>query len=434
MRVALLLWTTTLSSLVLLLACRGQGTPQNVENARVEALRFPHDKHAQVACLQCHIPDPTQPLTMHRPGALGHKSCAEAQCHAEDFAGPPTELCALCHEDVAADSSGESPLVAYPPRAGTRSQAVAFSHQSHLDLATMEERLGFHLSCIDCHAANPEGRRQEELERPDHAACERCHAAESAPTGTPSMVDCSGCHQEKAEAPPRERDFIQGDLQFSHRRHRSDRKGRLITCSTCHLDSTQATKEKVGRHAAPNMRVCVSCHDDRDRVASQQRMSRCETCHLTRSAGLSSLAPRSHMPATERPADHTRAFRRDHAADAQADSANCGRCHTMLSGNRRDTCDECHQVMRPSDHVVTWREYDHGNEAATEAERCTTCHQADFCTACHRSRPRSHFPLMDFKFGGHGTQAVLNMRACITCHEPTRDCSGDGCHRGGEGL
>jgi hypothetical protein len=171
------------------------------------------------------------------------------------------------------------------------------------------------------------------------------------------------------------------------------------------------------------MRVCVSCHDNPLRVDNNLRMRRCETCHITRSAGLGALAPRSHLPATERPADHTQAFRRDHAADAAADSEACGRCHTMLSGNRRDTCDECHQVMRPSDHVVTWREYDHGPEAATVPERCTTCHQADFCVACHQTTPRSHFPLMDFRQGGHGTQAALNMRACVTCHDQGRDCA-----------
>ncbi len=416
-------------------ACRGKSGPlQGSENAQIEALRFPHNRHTLLSCTYCHPSEGAQASTTLRPGQNQHKSCSESECHAAEFRGAPTEFCALCHEEVGTGEGDTSPLVPFPPQDTRRSQVVAFSHQLHLDASAMEQRLGFHISCVDCHFLDAGSQDEQELRRPDHKACARCHAAESAPDDTPSMDSCKGCHQDSQQRAVVDSRMIEGDLQFSHRRHRSDRRGELISCATCHLESVSASEEQVGQHATPKMRICVDCHDDPERVNTKHRMRRCQTCHITRSAGLGSIAPRSHLPATERPADHTQAFRRDHASDARAESQNCARCHTMLSGNKRDTCDECHQVMRPRDHVVTWREYDHGPEAGGLSERCTTCHQVDFCVACHQKPPRSHFPRMAFLAGGHGTQAVLNMRACMTCHQPDRgsgssSCNRSGCHR-----
>jgi len=84
--------------------------------------------------------------------------------------------------------------------------------------------------------------------------------------------------------------------------------------------------------------------------------------------------------------------------------------------------------MKPRDHVVTFREFDHGPEAATNSRRCATCHTADYCTSCHRQTPRSHRPLVEFRNGGHGTQALLELRSCVTCHRVDLDCTTSGCH------
>ncbi len=412
-----------LCMLVLWTACGKAQRGEVVPIVAIEALRFPHESHIKVSCLACHSPSNQE---QKRPA---HASCDQAACHQAAFRGQPTEMCALCHEGLGETPTDPSPLLPYPPGSGTRSLPSTFSHRQHLDASTMEASLGFHISCIDCHQLQT-STSAGAMRSPAHADCARCHAAEAAPLGTPSMQDCVSCHRSDGPSSSRARDFITGDLHFSHRQHRIDRRGELISCASCHAESVQADASQAGKHAVPKMRVCVDCHDDTDRVPQTKRMRRCETCHSTRSAGLSAIAPRSHMPATERPENHTQAFRRDHADDARADANACGKCHTVLSGNRRDTCDECHQVMQPQDHVITWREYDHGPEAATDPERCTTCHQADFCVACHQTRPRSHFPALDFRSGGHGTQAILNMRACVACHQPSDDCTGSGCHRG----
>jgi hypothetical protein len=86
-----------------------------------------------------------------------------------------------------------------------------------------------------------------------------------------------------------------------------------------------------------------------------------------------------------------------------------------MSGNPRQACDECHQTMVPADHRITWRELDHGGEAAADRERCARCHVVDFCTSCHRQRPRSHGMFGSF-LTEHGRLARINIRPCVVCH------------------
>jgi hypothetical protein len=154
----------------------------------------------------------------------------------------------------------------------------------------------------------------------------------------------------------------------------------------------------------------------------------CETCHATRASSFGALAPRDHLPLTERPIDHTIAFRTDHGEAARSSAARCATCHTQLSGSTVDTCDECHQVMRPQDHVATWRELDHGGFALNDSDRCSACHVVDYCADCHRQRPRSHLGGQRFDLLEHGDLARVNLRSCLTCHDPRVDCARSGCH------
>ena len=240
------------------------------------------------------------------------------------------------------------------------------------------------------------------------------------------MSACDRCHVTRAHQPRRARVLINGDLRFDHASHRADRRGVVIRCVGCH--DTIETADHTGAHPPPPTRACVDCHDDADRTPQSQRMRVCETCHATRIESFGVLAPRSHLPAAARPANHTLAFRTDHGPDAEAAPAACAACHPVMSGGRRDTCDECHQLMRPDDHVVGWAEWEHGPEAATDSDRCATCHTGGFCVACHAQPPRSHIPLAAFARGGHAETAALDLRACTVCHTTEADCSGLGCH------
>ena len=357
--------------------------------------RLSHSQHAAVACTDCH-----QMGT--RPGSQDHAPCD--RCHRQAFLEKPGELCKVCHTKVTAEPI-TAPLKPYPSEEIWQAEPSKFSHRDHMDAAKMEGKVGFHVTCADCHV------RDGALVHPDHAACARCHAPEAG--STPAMTACATCHQNGVQQRTRSR-LIKGDLHFDHSSHRADRRGQPIKCETCHAQSAQANG--YGDHAAPRVEACVTCHDDTDRTPATMRMRQCQTCHTQRAETLTELAPRSHLPATEKPIDHTLAFRRDHAEAAERDGGRCAACHTQMSGNSKDICDECHQTMRPADHRITWRELDHGPEAGADRARCARCHVVEFCTSCHSQRPRSHgFPGSFLK--DHGPLARINVRSCLTCHE-----------------
>lgn len=384
--------------LALLAACtppRGSDAPL----PPVDPTRLSHDHHVQIPCSGCHRTDGA------RPGKDDHRPCDDGACHRKEFLGAPGLFCRVCHTDVQT-APLRAPLKRYPVEDPWRAEPSRFSHRKHLDANRMENRVGFHVSCADCHTRD--GKRVE----PDHATCSRCHANEAALPGAPRMEDCTACHQAATHERKRAR-LIDPELKFDHDQHLADRKGRAIRCDECHTQSAASTT--FADHAPPKIQACVRCHDDSDRTPTELRMRVCETCHRERTGGLTTIAPRNHLPATERPLDHTLAFRRDHAEVAERDASRCATCHTRMSGNPRQACDECHQTMLPSDHRITWREYDHGPEAAIDRDRCARCHVIEFCTACHRQRPRSHGFPGTFETE-HGRLARINIRACLTCH------------------
>ena len=418
MRILLLL----LLGLVALTSCR-RAAPAPIA-AAADPTRFPHQRHLALACGACHDDATgTHAGAPARPGR-DHAPCDDGRCHQDAFLQPPGPLCGVCHTRIDV-GVGVSPLRPYPRIDSDRRLPARFSHRRHLDRAAMDDAVGFHVACTDCH---PVGDDPAGPALADHAACARCHAAEAAPPGAPPMSACGRCHDaDGGRAPRRRRLLIRADLRFDHRSHQVDLTGAAIGCASCHPASADAT----GRadHAVPSVAACVACHDDQKRAPATMAMRACATCHRLQGVGggslaqLGTIAPRNHLPGTERPVDHTLAFRPDHGDEAKADARRCGGCHTERSGSPIDTCDECHQVMRPSDHVITWRELDHGGDALAQGERCATCHVADYCVACHAQPPRSHLPRGTFAGREHGDQARLNLRACTTCHQPDRDCS-----------
>lgn len=396
-----------IAAIVLAIGCSSRPTLE-APAPPIDRTRLSHAQHTAVACEACH-------RMGERPGAADHAPCDT--CHKQAFLSPPGELCKTCHVQVVTKPAEgvQAPLRPYPVEDVWQAEPPRFSHAVHMDYGRMESGVGFHVACADCHV------RDGKLSRPDHTACARCHAPEARVGGGPAMDDCTGCHRTGVQQRTRGR-LIKGDLRFDHPRHVADRRGTPIKCEECHRGSKASTS--YADHAPPPIAACVGCHDDTERVPHELRMRTCETCHATRNQTLFSIAPRNHLPATERPLDHTLAFRRDHV-EAAANGARCAVCHTQMSGNPASACDECHQTMRPADHRITFRELDHGTEAAANRDRCATCHVVEFCTACHSQRPRSHgFP--GTFANEHGGLARVNIRSCMTCHDPRRDC--EACH------
>jgi hypothetical protein len=395
------------------LAC-SRAAPAPLPPPTAEPDRFPHPAHAQLACTPCHDSAAALAGVAQMPGQDDHAACDGAGCHQAAFMAPPGALCRVCHAAVDPIGAGASPLRTYPAVDGLRSLPSTFSHAAHLDNATVEAAVGFNVGCTDCHEVDAAGLPATA----GHRACVRCHADEVGLTDAPAMSSCAACHRAGVAARTPRR-LIVRDVRFDHGVHRADARGAAIACSTCHQDSRAVATD--GRLPKPPLAACVACHDDPDRVPLTKRMRVCETCHASISLTFGALAPRSHLPATERPIDHTLAFRKDHGREA-ADGKRCSRCHTQMSGAAESACDECHQTMRPGDHTLMWRETEHGQEAIADRDRCAACHVADACSACHQQRPRSHGPAMSFAGADHGDVARQNPAACVTCHDVGADC------------
>jgi len=398
--------------------------PAEIVPTIIEVDRFPHDRHAAVACIDCHDGAAVAAGVVQIPGTRDHAPCDQGQCHQAEFQADPGPLCRVCHASVDVTGAAPAVMVAYPRTAGWRVLPARFDHALHLDLDRVERAVGFHVACADCHTPG-------DAEAPSiggHAECARCHAREVGLEHAPAMDECTGCHDAGGREERHRRRLIVDDLQFDHRDHQRDAGGDSVRCQACHAGT--ATSTGHADHPAPQLAACVTCHDDSARVPSSMQMRSCQTCHTSITESLGRLAPRDHLPATERPVDHTLAFRRDHGEDAARDTRRCAGCHTQMSGNARAACDECHQVLRPFDHNVMFREEDHGTAASTDPQRCATCHVVDYCVACHQQPPRSH--LVNWRYD-HGIRASLNPRACMVCHGDgaATTCTDAGCHPSG---
>ena len=180
----------------------------------IDRTRLSHERHEQIPCTGCHRPSD------QRPGIDDHKPCDDGACHRKEFLSPPGDLCRVCHEWITVAPLATK-LRPYPSEDLWQSLPPVFSHRRHMDAAGMEDKVGFHVACADCHV------RDGGRVTPGHAACARCHAAEVALEKAPPMEDCGGCH--RAGMRPRKRQrLIRGDLKFSHERHVTDRKNKVI--------------------------------------------------------------------------------------------------------------------------------------------------------------------------------------------------------------
>jgi len=427
------------------------------EAAPQKPLLFNHSQHLTIGakCIDCHKPSEAD-ATVARPG---HDSCTT--CHQQWFQAqtPKTEFCTVCHTKVVQDQLPE--LRNFPDYNKTNAILFDFSHKLHLGAkGKVTQVVGARVDCKHCHQLDARG---EKATFPAHRECSACH---SIPDIKPRLAadskneDCLGCHTSveqqnpnyrklrrfitdpniaqiahSVSAPAASGNTMNGrDLKFSHTKHLTDDRNVGISCETCHIGIDEKTS--IAQLDIPSMWDCTMCHES-SRTSSDYRISKCSVCHTQIAAG---RKPRNHT-LTERPFDHTAAFRIRHAEAARAPNAKCAFCHEFVSGLRprlqsvtrteerplpNGSCDECHSVMRPKSHTIRWRNDLHGRMAAMDRVSCAVCHQPDTCERCHNERPRSHNPINAFVNGGHRFQAQVNQRSCFTCHEFTQTC--ERCH------
>ena len=392
--------------------------------------RFPHDLHTGnnerirnykdrgLECTDCHPREAVIKGQTARPGLNQHSPCDD--CHREEFYKPPGKFCRNCHSVVDPLNEGKTDMFPYPERGYRKVLASEFSHRMHMDKGAMDGAVGFHVDCTDCHE-----RKQKTRDPilPGHKQCARCHSEKAKAKDAAAMGDCQNCHPKRDVDLVRGRILITGDLIFAHSDHEADAKGKPINCAVCHADVPVSRSAKDV--SVPAMRRCATCHEDASKTPDRVRIARCEACHRNITSG---VAPMNHLVGRGLPANHTLEFRRNHSEQAEDPNANCAFCHDGLGSNNKDSCFQCHNVMRPRDHNLGWREDSHGREAAAERDRCTTCHTADYCAACHSVPPRSHQPYIDFRLGGHAEVARFDLRSCFACHTFESSCSD--CHRG----
>lgn len=425
---------------------------------------FNHDQHlkAGLDCTGCHKPTSEGEVTLARPG---HDSCNT--CHQQWFEPqmPKKEFCTVCHTNISQDQMPG--MTRFPNYEKTSAILFDFSHKLHLGVkGKVTQVVGRRADCDVCHKIDQGG---EKATFPAHKECSVCH---SIPDIKPHLAadskntDCLGCHQSKQQNNPnyhKVRRFIidpnnaritRGepqaqivdvnnpastsgntmmgrDLKFSHSKHLADDRNRGITCETCHTGIDQKTS--IAQLNIPSMWDCTMCHES-NRTRDEYRISKCSVCHTEITAG---RKPRNHT-LTERPFDHTAAFRTRHADAARATDAKCAFCHEFVSSPRvrmesvarteerprpsGGNCNECHTVMQPKSHTIRWRSDLHGRMAAMNRMNCTVCHQSDFCIRCHDQRPRSHNPINAFVNGGHRFLAQVNQRSCFVCHDYAQTC------------
>jgi c(7)-type cytochrome triheme protein len=222
------------------------------------------------ACSDCHALDARGAPAM---ALRGHAPCANAGCHAEDFAAAAPRTCGVCH--VRGEPWRE--LHADPLPAPETEFGVDFSHRAHLGRPALAAA-----PCTRCHRPAPGGRFAP---APGHGACAGadCHAR--ARGAGPPLTRCGGCHA-LGLADRRERAALRRTWsvreRFDHRPHAAEPSApaRPVPCAACHEGVPDSAS--TGDIRPPGKPSCARCHDGR--AAFKLTGHTCARCHLSPAA------------------------------------------------------------------------------------------------------------------------------------------------------
>jgi len=305
-------------------------------------------KHAQVACVACHVKNPpgVAKTQLGTSGILMRPAFSRClDCHRDEHGGqlatrPGGGECAACHNVV-----------------GWKPSTYTVADHAKATLALEGRHAG--IDCAACHGAtrtglpplpNPGGlgraRFAFKLAERDCVACHvDPHQGRFARGGArPVATGCAGCHTTQRYRPSTidvaAHDAYAFKLEGAHR---------AVPCVGCHTDLRRPAAVSslvLARWTGAPMlftakgQGCQSCHESPhgDQFATRADRGRCESCH-----GLDAFAPASRF-------DHDRdtkfPLRGGHANVA------CSRCHPVIAGlgNGRTIryrpvsgrCENCH--------------------------------------------------------------------------------------------
>ncbi|MCX6902953.1 MAG: DUF3716 domain-containing protein, partial [Verrucomicrobia bacterium] len=194
-------------------------------------------KHAEVACVKCHIPPSGPRQRLGRAQFRGLKSeCAD--CHKDPHRGQFEAACVKCH----------------PTPAAWTTKALQFDHNRDSKFPLT----GKHVSteCIKCHQPQTGGGQlASAIFKGLPSACEACHKVQHPPQYGPLCVSCHNTdHWQKEKTSM--------DHVLQHRSSGEYLAGKHLTadCNTCHSPSMIASLGQLSRVGYD----CGNCHKKDD--------------------------------------------------------------------------------------------------------------------------------------------------------------------------
>ena len=318
--------------------------PEFVSEFRVS---FPHDKHADADCVDCHLSAKPQKEDKTRP--LTHANCFT--CHnQESELEPLPQKCAACHVN------------AIPKPTGPASDRRVFAHavfQPATDFSQFkhDNRNHARLPCLLCHRRENNSPQPTLPGKAAHAPCTGCHAQQF--SNSASEI-CTICHTDvqsgKVKSFPPLRSF---DARFDHAKHAG------TACGTCHRRNLNGVGLSIPSRLSAHV-TCFSCHTP-GAQANGRNISSCSTCHQ----------PGRLVRTSEQAPAYRVGF--SHASHDASEKLSCAACHQVRAGQTRGR-----QVTAPTPL---------NHHAPARAFSCASCHNGqrtfggdDFsvCKRCHK--------------------------------------------------
>ena len=344
------------------------------------------------ACLACHPNGDEGGAFNHNetnfPLTGGHISVDCIECHANGYAGTPTE-CVACHLDDYNQTTDPNHVAEGLPT----NCAVCHNEQSWEPSIFDHNQTAFplhgaHVSadCIDCHADGYEGTPTD---------CFACHEQDYNNTTDPNhslegfSTECAVCHSENAWEP----------AVFDHNQTAFPLNGAHISvdCIECHADGYEGTPTD-----------CFACHE-------QDFNNTTDPDHSLE--GFTTDCAMCHSENAWEPAnfDHSQT---DFPLNGAHASVDCNQCHVDGFEGTPTNCFACHE-----------QDYNQANNpnhsSAGFPIECESCHSETAWTPSTFDHDGMYFPIYSGNHNNewddcnecHTTPGNFTAFSCIDCHE-----------------
>ena len=374
-------------------------------------------------CLACHPTGDAQGLFDHNttnfPLTGSHTTVDCLACHANGFAGTPTE-CSACHQPDYNQSSNPNHIalgisndcVSCHTTAPEWNPATFSVHNQYYELAGAHALIAD--QCITCHNGDYNNTPN---------TCVGCHQSDYNQANNPShttlqfSTDCASCHTESAWSPA---EFAAHDNEYFPI-YSGGHEGEWDQCSDCHTNASNY-----------GIYTCITCHTNpgtnQDHAGVNgyiYQNAACLACHPTGEAQGAFNHANSNFPLTG--AHLTTDCAECHANGYQNTPTECDACHiqdyNQSSNPNHSTlglsmdCVSCHTTDPNWDPALFPNHnsyYQLVGAHAAIANQCAVCHNGDYnntpntCVGCH---------LDDYNQTNDPDHQAANFpTTCETCH------------------